>query len=483
MMDVRQREKWKTGLLIGLVLISLVQVGIHWYRQVQGRPLHLLSAFIKGDSQELVDERLLSLRKTSYITPLRLSASDEGSFRWMLAPGEDAWNDAWTDIRQHYLPRLVTEKPDKTQPRSAWEQLLASRRLVLVEFASPIPAELLPWLSSAQGVRKGYPADTFSQVEQIAIVPSENVNATVNTLYVLSKDNVYRFTLGIPDGALPKSRYVMSQETLDVGNNRQMALIAGKYGLNSVSSDLLVVDDEIPLSLARYDVFLPPAIPEVFTPDNLQPLQESILLSRKDSLLTRIDEATGDVFFSDIENSFRVTTKGRFTYRYMPGSEPQTADGAAAFRQVVAFLDERRRLLGDTELVLVEVAAPANGSDVFAFSFAYRVDGQLLYATREDNPTGAAVTVAATGSRVMSCDWLIRRVSPVSTGNWSVFFYDLYNEAVQLYPELLTGTSQIRHIHTGYRFPADLLESELAPVWFLETADGIRVLPMKAEGG
>lgn len=483
MMDVRHREKLKSGLLAVLVLLSLVQVGIHWNRQVQGHPFRLLSAWLKGDDQAIVDERLLSLRKHAYLTPMRISASDEASFRWMLAPDEALWNTAWADIKQQYLPRLVMEKPDKTQPRSTWEQLLTSRRLVLVEFSAPVPAELLPWISGVQGVRKSFPADTFSQVEQLAIVPSENVNATINTVFVLSGENVYRFTLPVQDGGLPKSWYVMDQATLDMGSNRQMALIAAKYGLNALNRELFVVDDELPLALADYEISLPAAIPDAFHPDNIQPLQESILLSRKDSLLTRLDEESGDVSFSDMENIFRVTTQGRFTYRYMPVLEKQEPDIAAAFRQAVAFLDERRRLLGDTELVLTEVKEPDNGTDVFLFSFAYRVDGQFLYAIRDGSPIAAPVTIAATGARVVSCDWLIRRVSPVSRENWNIFFYDLFNEAVQVYPELVTGAPRIQSIHPGYRFQSDQPEQVLMPEWLMKTEEGTRVLPMRGEGG
>ena len=481
MMDVRQREKLKTGLLVGLVLLSFVQVGIHWNRQIQGRPLRLLSSWIQGSSQPLVDERLLAIRKASYVTPVRISITDESSFRWMLDPEGEIWTTAWTDLKGQYLPLLVTGKTDKTQPRETWEQLLASRRMALFEFASPVPASLLPWLGNITSVRNGFPADTFPDVEQIAIVPSENVNATINTLYVLSTAGVHRFTLAVPENALPKRWYVMDQESLDNGNNRQMALISGKYGLNSVRSDILVVDDEIPLPLSIYETTLPAAITSDFSPENLQPLQESVLLNRKDSLLTRLDETTGDVTFSDMENIFRVSQQGRFTYRYMPGATEGAVDVAAAFRQAVAFLDERRRLLGDSELVLTSVSSEESGTPVTVFTFAYRIDGHMVFTTGADGQTIPPVTISAAPDRVLACDWLIRRFSPAAANVWGVFFYDMYNEAVRTYPDLTDDTLPLQCIRTGYRFPAAQTDSTLLPEWFLRTEEGIRTLPMQRE--
>ena len=479
MENVRRREKLKNGLLIGLVLLSFMQVGIHWNRQIQAHPFRLLSSWVRNSNQEVVDERLLTMRKASYITPVRISVSDEVSTRWQLDPSAETWNAAWTDLRQHYLPLLVTGKPDKAQPRAFWEQLLSSRRLVLFEFAAPVPSALLPWISDKQGARKGILGDTFPDMEQIAFVPSENVNATVNTLYVLSSTGVYRFTLSVPSEALPKSWYVMAQQDLDTGNNRQMALIAAKYGLNTVRRDTLVLDDEIPLRLSTYEMGLPAALSEEFSPENLQPLQESVLLNRKDSLLTRLDERTGDVTFSDMENVFRVSKQGLMTYRYMPEIPEASPDMMTAFRQAIAFLDERRRLLGDAELVLTGVTTDEFQPEAHAFSFSYLVDGQLVLATELNDGQHYPVSVTATAERVIACDWLIRQFSPVSADGWSVFFYEMYNDAVQAYPEITRKQGGLTSVRTGYRFAATQTAGLLLPEWYLQTEEDIRILSMR----
>ena len=481
MRNVRQLEKWKNGLLIGLVLISMIQVGIHWNRQIQVRPFRLFASWIRTGNQQVVDERLLAMRKASYVSPVRISVSDELSTRWQIEPTAETWRMAWMDLQQQYFPLMAQAKPDKEHAREFWEQMLFSRRMMLFEFATPVPMSLFSWVSDASGTRKGLLTEPLPPIEQIAIVPTENINATINTLYVLAGDRVYRFSLNVPADALAKNWYVMDQTTLDEGNNRQMALIAGKYGLSTVRRGMLVLDDEIPLQLSSYEAVLPAAIPEVFSPETLQPLQESILLSRKDSLLTRLDEQTGEVTFSDMENVFRINGQGLLTYRYMSQPAEAAADMTAAFRQAVVFLDERRRLLGDAELLLTEVVPLESPAGAYVFHFSYRVDGRLVTALDADGQSRPPVSVTAVNTRVLACDWSIRSFSPVSSDGWNVFFIDLYNELLGLYPDLTQEESALSFVRTGYRFRMDLIGDQMSPQWQFHTETDIRFLPMRKE--
>ena len=429
----------------------------------------------------MVDERLLSMRKAGYVSPIRISVSDELSTRWQLEPTGETWRLAWLDLQRQYLPLLAEANPDKQHPREFWEQLLFSRRMMLFEFATPIPMSLFSWVSDAPGGRTGLLAEPFPAIEQIAVVPTENVNATINTLYVLAGDQVYRFTLTVPAEALDKTWYVMAQEDLDEGNNRQMALIASKYGLGKVRREMLVLDDEIPLQLGSYEAGLPAAIPAVVSPETLQPLQESILLNRKDSLLTRLDEQTGEVTFSDMENVFRINGQGLLTYRYMPEVPEASADVRAAFRQAVVFLDERRRLLGDAEMVLTGMQATDSPGGAVVFHFSYRVDGRLVTALDAAGTSRPPVSVTATGTRVIACDWVVRSFSPMTAEGWNVFFIDLYNELLRMYPDVAREEEALRFVRTGYWFSLDQVNSLLTPQWQFQMETGFRFLPMRKE--
>ena len=310
MIEAGRREQLKTGLLVGLVLTSLLQVGIHWSRQLQWNPFSFASGFFHRSAVDpAVNERFLDARKVDYITPNRIVISDEQSGQWALDRAGDTWKSAWKDLKQQYLPLLATEKWDKQLLRTTWEQILAENRIVLYEFERPIPADLLPWLTTPSSERKTLTVSpSIPDIEKIAMVPKGSVNNNINTLYVLSSDGVYRFSLELSANALPKDWYLMDSATFATGENQLLGLMGKTFNADHVRPDLLMAFDEpTVVTMPVYEASLPGAVPSGgFKTDNLQALQESVLLNRKDSLLTGLDSETGDVTFSDWENTFRV---------------------------------------------------------------------------------------------------------------------------------------------------------------------------------
>lgn len=529
MMDVHFREKVKSGVLIGLLLLSLVQVGIHWSRQAQGRPIRFFTGWFQGAEAASVDEQQLASRKAIYILPARIAVSDEMSFRWALDPAGETWRTGWADLRDAYLPLLISQSPDRKLQRETWAQLLATRRVFLFEFESPVPAAILPWLTGTDAGRRVLSGETFHEIEKIAISASENVNNTENTLYVLASDAVYRFTFTVPQNALPKDWYVLDQAVLAAGGSQPLSQPAAQYSLATVRSDVLVLDDQIPAERPHYEASLPASVPSVFRADNLQTLQESILLNRKDSLLTRIEEETGDVTFSDTENTYRVNRNGQFSYRYLPGAGLEGTDMDAAFRQTVSFLESRRNLIGDARLVLNTVTAvmpkggtadaaarpsefspiagfsavtgmnddetgknaaaeggtgntAASNAVAYTFTFSYHVDGHtFLLGGAEATEPSAPVSVTAITGRVIACDWTIRQFTPVRVARWNVLFFDMYTEALSLFPELENETLVLDGIRDGYLFKGTEIDQELTPVWLLSSGERVLHFPMRGE--
>ncbi len=498
MRDAQLRERIKSYVLAILVVASLVQVGIHWDRQGQGGPLRFLSSALSPNNiLNVVDDRLLEARKREYIQPNRIVVSDEESMRWILQSFDDTWTESWKDLRDQYLPQLVTAKPDRRQARSTWDQLLLSRRAMLFEFETAIPTPLLAWLAGTEFSRSsGQAADGFPDVEKIAVVPSENVNVNVNTLYVLASDGVYRFLLDVPETARPKAWYLMSQDYLAREGSQPVTLLGEAYfGLNHIRRDLLIWNDNHDrIMLPLYEMAIPSFIPEEFTVDNLDPLQEKILLGRKESLLIRLDEETGNVTFSDIENTFRMDANGYLSYRYLPGAQDTATDMGGAFRQALSFVEERRQMLGAVDLVLTDVAPGnidglrsdlegAERNPAYVFSFSYRVDGNLMM--QMDQRTGdpvAPITVAASADRIIRCDWSIRQFRPIEQARWSLFFFDLYNDMITSIPNLRPGVEVLSRTRYGYLFSSREQTAILKPSWILSSDRGIYLLPMRQEG-
>ncbi len=513
-MDVRVKEKLKTVLLLGLVLTSILQAGIHWNRQAQGRPFLFITSIFSAAPSLAINEETLSVHKVSYITPDRIIVSDEQSARWELSTANPLWHRAWEDLHQFYLPAIFSQKPDKQLPLSSWNDILLSSRMALFEFETAVPSELLAWIVDARKT-DGLPSG-LTDIKKVAIVPSENVNTNMNTLYVLSSAAVFRYTLAVNSEALPKGFYVMKMDSLKDGQNRLFSLMGETYKLENASPDLLVSNEENdPVLLPVYEAVLPELIPAEFAVDNLQPVQESLLLSRKDSLLTRLGEG-GNVTFSNTENIYRLNKTGYLTYRYLPSIDMEETDITSAFQQTLSFIEERYWLVGDAQLVLSSYivltnkdttpnilrplipADPKNSGlanenrdkntaggkeKAFVFTFSYRVDGHTIMA--QDGRSGDIVSplqITATNTRVVSCDWYLRQFVPVSQTAYDQFFVNLDRDMAHVLPALLKKDQILSRLRNVYALPTGAVNVAIEPQWLLTSNNLLYLLPMKKGG-
>ncbi len=514
MMDVRLREKIKTGVFVLLLVTSIVQIGIHWNRQVQGRPFRFIADFFNQNNVSATDT-LSHAEKSNYIAPNRIVVSDEESKRWELNYINDSWYKTWDDVKMHYLPLLTTVKPEKQRSLSTWNNLITSNRVVLIEFENPVPTALLPWITGTaldkNMVQTSLP---YNDIVKIAIVPKENVNETDNTIYVLASSGVYKYTVSIPNGSLPKSWYVMDQEDLRNKNNQLLSLMGETYKLENATPDLLLSNEaDNPVSLPIYRAIKPEVFPAEYMTDNLQALRNSILLNKKDSLRTRLDTETGDVVFSDTENVYKVDVSGNLSYQYLPDSTDITTNMEDAYAQAISFIEERRWLVGEANIILSEVlgVSLSQGELLFAlqnnaenlsasqladgtvkpdnigkikayqFSFIYRMDGNSIVGLDENKNLVAPIVITASENRVLSCQWSIRQFNLMDAKKWNQFFVDLDEDISRELPVLIKKDQQLSMIRNGYLLPLQEKESVLSPQWFLTSNAIVYHLPMKVE--
>jgi len=513
-MDVRLKEKMKTWILVLLLATSIVQFGIHWSRQVQSGPFRFITDLFSNVNVTNIDEMSVE-KKVEYIAPNRMIVSDEESKRWELNYSSDAWHKTWDDFKTYYFPLLLTTKPDKQRSLSTWNSLITSNRMVLIEFENPVSTALLPWLTGRTSDNNTIQAALpYEDIAKIAIVPKENVNETDNTIYVLANSGVFRYTLSIPKGALPKSWYIMDQENLRNKNNRLLSLMGETYKLENASPDLLLSNEaNNPVSLPVYEAKKPDAFPFEYMTDNLQALQNSILLNKKDSLLTRLDNETGDVVFSDTENLYRVDVLGNLTYQYLPEITDITDNMENAYAQAISFIEDRRWLVGEASIILSNARGislnqedapyaiqnetnklsfdssnrdsqkPDNDGKMkaYQFSFIYRMDGNSITGLDMNQNMVAPIIITASENRVLSCHWSIRQFTLIDAKEWNQFFVDLDEDISRYLPVLIKKDQQLTMIRNGYLLPIQQKDMFLSPQWFLTSNTIVYHLPMKVE--
>jgi hypothetical protein len=493
MMKISTKEKAKSLLLMSLILLSVFQVGIYWDRQSQWIPFRFFTELISQQKALLsYDLRQVEKQKLKYFKPSRIVISDEQSVRWDINAESPVYKSLWEDIRIQYLPQILKRKPVKIMPKEDWYSLLETRN-TMIELESEMKRDLLNYFifgNHTSAIEIGTDQN-FSSIQKIIVVPSEDVNDNINTLYVYSPEGIYRFVMTIPEGALPKAAYNPDYETLKKENiNHPYKMNGEVYRIKNLQEDQLIsIEEDDFVQIPSIEEYIPDSMQIRF--DNLEKIQESILLYRKDSLLPRMDKETGDAVFSDTENIFRLNNEGVFTYQFLPEIKDAKNDRGGALLQALAFIEMRKKLLDGVEVVLSDVPEIQSteknatsvsvknsvNSSVFTFSFVYRFQNTPIYNYNSAlKILEAPITISATSDRVTNCRWVVRSFKESKKYSYNLFFNNFYTQLVSAFPNLKNSKEMLSNIRKAY--VTGLVEN---PNWVVFTPTKSYVLPMLRE--
>ncbi|NLU52243.1 MAG: hypothetical protein GXX10_05210 [Clostridiaceae bacterium] len=468
-------EKLKTILLIFLIITSFIQIGIHWNQQNQGFPFRFIAQiFNVSDNSRAMDVESLKLKyfvPESIIVSRSLTAS-----KWRLGPDDSFFQDIWNDMTNNYLPSILRQKPNKVLPESQWS-VITSTNCINIEFPLNWPNEIIYWFENIKpGEVRG-----FGSLKSIAIVPGEDVNKTINTLYVYDGSQVYQYMVNIKEDFLPKDFYAALPDILEDQDEPVL------YSLPFESSKDILVHDSVGDTDSYHTLYI--SIPQSITLDieniESEALQESILLNQKDSFMVKYNESVSEILFTDTENLYKLYKNSILEYKYLPESNKRQAGSvSASFAQAISFIELRRGLLGNIDLILTDIKEAGNYYEMF-FDYSYR--GTPVYCVGLNGRIMPSITIKANEDRVLECKWVIRSFEENDKPkNYSLYFSRLMNELIPAtYPEILTpddGIIYFERIEPAYFFNLNSGNRTAVPNWAISSKTRDYFIPLAEEG-
>ncbi len=474
------RERIKTIVLLFLVAVSVLQISIHWYQQAQGFPFSHIAAFF--NKQAVTPDVKADAIKEGYFLPKEIVLSSNLNSQVVLNSGSADYKNIWNDFQNNYLPALLNQKPIKIFPSEMWSSFIGGTYTTRLDFAVEWPAAIVYWI----GDRTTRENQGFSTMKSVALLPQKDVNATVNTVYVLDKSAgyVYMYLVSMDSEFLPKAYYEYLNETSSslVQNGAGVAV----SNLNTAYPGSFNAQEDIKIPLSQSSqtwlYTISSTIPDqiVLAKENIDEVQSSILLNLKDSMMPSLDETAGTAVFSDTEYLYKLNSDGLFEYTYLPSRTDAPGDVNAAFINAVSFLEVRNSLFGEAKPFLTSLKTYGN---YYEFTFDYRV-GDAFIKEIETSEAGehkitSPILVRATDERVLYCSWLIRSFTEAeSLSLYRTHFIEIVERNIReqfydLYSFIAEGQAVFNAIDVGYVFSQDSNEEEiLEPCFIIDTESG-----------
>jgi|GEM_PF-340138 len=479
-MKRQKRERLKSGILVLLAFLCMVQIGILW-NQTQGFPFNfLLEAIFADNGYNQVDVEQV---KDNYFYPENIVIMADRFSQWILNDQHFPYHVIWNDIKENYLPEICRLKPKRIYPASMWSELM-NLSSIRIDFPAKYPNSMLLWFT---GIKTGNP--TFNGIRGIIVVPQENVNITVNTLYVYDESNVYMYHIEINEDMRPKAYYSgLADEMRNQTDIEPMSAIGKAFPdfADPLYEDIPIyaMDPEVTQTMQTLSSRIPDSLILDPESDDLESIQESVLLAQKDSLLAMRDKTENIVVFSDLENVYQLNANGVLEYKYLPPEQKtEPGDAKSAFVHALSFIELRKNLVGDADIVLKDIRQEGNA---FVFTFGYRYGGMDIYLSDAENSlylSAPAIRIKASSDRILECRWVVREFH----GNpgpriYSVSFIDMLDRINESYPSLLRF-EKFQSIRMGYHlFVADTEHTQLTPCWLVRTDQAVYWLPIGEKG-
>jgi hypothetical protein len=476
MMKRHKKERLKSGILLLLMFLSMIQTGILW-NQTQGLPFSfLLEAIFAGNGNDHVDvERI----KDNYFYPENIVVFANSFNQWILTDEDLSYQIIWDDIRQNYLPEILKTKSKRIYPADMWSGL-KDMSSVRIDFAAKYPNSMLLWFS---GMTTGNPS--FNGIKSMIILPQENVNVTVNTLLVYDESNVYMYHIEIKENMRPKAYY--SGLSADLRNQTEimpMSAIGETFPdfVDSAHDDIpiYVMDPDVSQSMRTIDAGIPESLILDPESDDLLTIQESILLEQRDSFLAMRDKTENIVVFSDLENVYQLNSYGVLEYKYLPAEQKtDLIDAKSSFIHALSFIELRKSLVGDADIMLKDIKQEGH---TFVFTFGYRAAGLDIYISDVENNnylSAPAIRIKASAERVLECTWVVREFNTnLDSRDYSMSFIDMLDKIYASNPTLLK-LEKFQSIRTGYHlFVTDGSGEKLRPCWLVRTDQAAYRIPI-----
>ncbi|MGI6623272.1 MAG: hypothetical protein GX227_11085 [Clostridiaceae bacterium] len=475
-MKTEKKERIKTRVLVLLVALSIIQIGIHWNNQTQGLPFNFISSIFSGNGKTLsLDVETL---KEKYFKPEAVIVSI-GTNHWRLDERDTQYHRVWKDIRDNYLSVMIRQKAEKILPKEEWLKIIRSR-CVRIDFLVNWPGGIVHWF----GNTKPGDSKSFEGIQSIVIVPDDNVNQTINTVYVYDEKQVYQYQVDLKNEFLPKSYYSKLADELTNKNKPRQSLLSSYPNFVSEKDIFVPKPGDQGYDHSLIEVSIPePVVLNMANIENYS-IQDSILLQQKVSLSAQYTETSDNALFTDTENLYRLFKDGVLEYKYIPANTAQAGDVSEAFNHALSFIEHRRSLVGETDIVLTRIVPERR---YYLLEFSYKLNGVFVYySDNEEKGISAPIVMKVNSERILECRWVLRNFKNIGKNSYSESFGELLNNQIATsYPEIIDREiKSFTRLEQGYIFRStDDSGTLLAPNWIISTDVRDYFIPLLGKKG
>ncbi len=472
-------ERFKFYTLIALILISLAQVGILLSYQYHGFPNYFFGSLLKGKKSVSA-----TVDKDDFFSPSRIIVSKgEDDFHWIIdKENNNKFYTTFFKDAQLYLGnilRMEMIKDKRTQPLDQTKiENLAGKYSISIEFKADINKDIMALFLNIKDVSN----DEISSIKRIIILPSEdpNSNCTIEIIDELNK-KIHEYVMPFQITGKEKEDYKKLIDELGTDENLIDYWLIKEINIAEDSKELKFSSDILFVASRKYSMYntidcLPPKEFEIKnTYEELMDLAAIVLEDQKDIYIPSVD-VNGAAVFKNTDSTYKVYNDGLLEYSYFSSSKEEIDKGSVedAYIRTLKFMDNKIGLVtgSGAEIFLSGIKELKDG---YRFTFDYKVAGLPVYMVypvngKEKKPLKNAITVEATGNRVLSCQWVFKDFVKKNKNNYSMYVNDMMDN-LEYEPTGKNSILNIKNIEVCYKVSGNKLYN-IEPVWKLDTDTG-----------
>lgn len=467
------REKVKTYILIALIITSLIQVGILWDYQKHGFPTSFLMTIF--NPPELSQSETDQIAREEFFRPYRLILSNGDASHWIIDRGDAMYEKVWSGAKE-YIKNVVASKPQSSG--EDWGRLV-TRKGVFLDFKFNMDMNLMKWFLDLGGSSSSGSGPTG--IYKVFIIPRDGVTSSLDTIYVLSDDIVYKYIVDVNSQDLNREYFEKYLVELGQGSRYEKKKYWVIKEFDPMGRLSFLYNPDIPCvvetPLGRNYNRISYSVPDKIT-DGDQNVLARVILANEQYNYDRTIGMEGNIIFKNQDSIYRIYNNGLIEYKYISSTERSDKEEIGkAFSNANGFISRLGKSLipkSDTYLSNVRVK---NGN-VFEFTFNYVIDNIPVFVEYKPQYSDGrvirdAIVVEADSNRVLSCTWLVRNIDKNGKSiKYSIGFNSLDKRVLD------RTKPAVGDISAAYVI-SSTEQKELDPSWVIESTAGERsVLPL-----
>ena len=401
-----KKERFKSFVLIVLLIISVLQMGIIWSNDDHSSPFYFAARMlnIPGSWPERAAAEAPGWNpdaKHILLNPFRVSLST-GDEHYIVPRNSEGFASIKDTVYSLFEEALEGRAQRRDLPEGAWETIV-SRRSILFEFKMPIPLDVIKWGIDFYNVSSGAPADIY----KVLIIPREGAGVG---FYILTSTGVIHFLPRTVTVAEIERLYAAALEAIDVDNmNVIKYAMVHEFGGHAYPGFRGDVKGNIYGRQSTIFRNLKHAVPFFVRSAEFA---NTVLGDDINSYSRQNEGVNNTMIFKNFSNLYRFHGSGLMEYSFIPTVSPHDkGDIFLALSQSMTFIQRiKNDLLREPELYLSGISQD-EASWQFTFDyifgdfpvFFYNETVMMDEVLVQDN----ALVIRANGKRAISCRWVL----------------------------------------------------------------------------